>query len=135
MNRVEVPQRPLLKPWYRVGSMEGRTILQHLESVVVLKGRAADRLLPVLLPLLDGTRSLDEIVAELGEPARPAIEQAVALLNEHGLLTNGVALRTPLKESAEFVTAGDPLGSLAERADALAGSVVAVLGSGRAALE
>ncbi len=46
-------------------------------------------LLPALLPLLDGTRTVDEVVARLGEPARPAVELALGLLDTNGLLTEG----------------------------------------------
>ena len=50
-----VPERPLLKPWYRHASFERRTVLEYGDAAVILEGAAANRLLPELLPLLDGT--------------------------------------------------------------------------------
>jgi bacteriocin biosynthesis cyclodehydratase domain-containing protein len=57
--------------------------------VVVLEGGAVSTLLPHLLPLLDGTRTVDDLVARLGPPVRPAVELALSILGEHGLLTAG----------------------------------------------
>ncbi|MHB8468990.1 MAG: TOMM precursor leader peptide-binding protein, partial [Gaiellaceae bacterium] len=48
---------------------------------------AARTRLPRLLPLLDGSRTVEEVAAELGPEIRPAIDNALALLAEHGLLT------------------------------------------------
>lgn len=72
-----------------------RLLLEHGGAVVALEGAALERLVPALLPLLDGTRAVDEIVALLGRPARPAVEQALALLAGHGLLTEGPPLDAP----------------------------------------
>ena len=82
-------ERPLLKPWYRLSAESGRSVLRYAGSVLEFEGAAAERLLPHLLPLLDGTRSVDEVVAELGEPVRPAVEHALSLLRAHDLLTEG----------------------------------------------
>ena len=62
-------------------------MLDYAQSAVVFDGTAAARLLPALLPLLDGEHAVSDIVAELGEPAAPAIDQALALLAEHRLLS------------------------------------------------
>jgi bacteriocin biosynthesis cyclodehydratase domain-containing protein len=81
--------RPLLAPWYRLAHDGDRLLLEHGRSVVVMEGGAVRVLLPALLPLLDGTRTLDEVVEALGGPARPAIEQALERLVEHGLVVEG----------------------------------------------
>lgn len=91
-------ERPLLKPWYRLSVESGRSILRYAGSVLEFEGAAAQRLLPHLLPLLDGTRSVDEVVAELGEPVRPAVEHALFLLRAHDLLTEGVTGSGPYAE-------------------------------------
>ena len=57
-----IPALPYLPPWYRVVSGEGKVVLEFGQRIVNLEGRAAERLLPALLPLLDGTRAVDEIV-------------------------------------------------------------------------
>lgn len=92
-----LPRQPYLRPWYRSAADGERLLLEHGGTVVVLEGGALRRLVPALLPLLDGTRELEEIVALLGAPARPAIERALALLAERGLLTEG----PPLDDVAE----------------------------------
>jgi bacteriocin biosynthesis cyclodehydratase domain-containing protein len=48
-----------------------------------------ETLLPALLPLLDGTHTVDEITTELG--ARSAVEQALRLLSSGGVLVEGPA--------------------------------------------
>ena len=103
-----LPLQPYLRPWYRTARDGERLLLEHGGTVVVLEGGALKRLVPALLPLLDGTRGLDEIVAQLGAPARPAIEQALALLAERGLLTEGPPLDDlpePFAASAESLSA------------------------------
>jgi bacteriocin biosynthesis cyclodehydratase domain-containing protein len=55
----------------------------------VLEGAATERLIPALLPLLDGRRTVPEIVARLGPNAEPAILGALEQLAGHRLLTDG----------------------------------------------
>jgi bacteriocin biosynthesis cyclodehydratase domain-containing protein len=83
------PLRPLLAPWYRLHEDGDRLLLEHGQSVVVLEGEAVRALLPVLLPLLDGSRTVEDLVRELGPPARAAIERAVELLGSSGVLVDG----------------------------------------------
>ena len=64
-------------------------LLEHGGSVIAFSGAAARRLLPALLPLLDGTRSVDEIVEIVGPPVAAAVENALELLADQGLLTQG----------------------------------------------
>ncbi len=79
----------MLAPWYRLVEDGDRLLLEHGRSVVVLEGRAVRALLPALLPLLDGSRTVDELVASLGVAARPAVELALDLLATNGLLVEG----------------------------------------------
>jgi hypothetical protein len=58
----------------------------------VLEGPAANVLLPVLVPLLDGTRSVSQIISTVGEEFAPAVENALSILAAHRLLTNGPGL-------------------------------------------
>jgi bacteriocin biosynthesis cyclodehydratase domain-containing protein len=83
---------PYLAPWYRLARDDDRLLLEYGEEVVVFEGAAATALLPALLPLLDGTRTVPDIVGSLGPPTRPAVEHALALLQEHGLVTSGPPL-------------------------------------------
>ena len=89
MNSETPVRRPLLKPWYRLLETPDGVLLEHGRSTVSFGGAAATRLLPALLPLLDGERTVDEIIETLGRPVAPAVENALDLLERHGLLTDG----------------------------------------------
>jgi bacteriocin biosynthesis cyclodehydratase domain-containing protein len=69
-------------------------LLEHGRSTVSFGGAAATQLLPLLLPLLDGEHTLDDIVEVVGAAAEPAVENALLLLTRHGLLTDGPPLGT-----------------------------------------
>jgi bacteriocin biosynthesis cyclodehydratase domain-containing protein len=135
-----IPQLPYLAPWYRVATTDDEVVLEYGQRIICLAGRAGAVLMPVLLPLLDGTRTLDEIVEVLGVPARPAIGAALERLSEHDLLLDGPPLPRdlppPLSATAELLTA---LGSggiaLCEAAASLGSRTVAVIGRGPAAVE
>ncbi len=131
-----VPERPLLKPWYRLALDGERAVLRYGGSVLELEGRAAAKLLPLLLPLLDGTHTVDEIVGRLGEPVRPAIEAALGLLAERRLLTEAAPddLTAGLRATGAFLSATDPLDRPPlELCEAIGGARACVVGSGRTA--
>ncbi len=135
-----IPANPYLAPWYRIATTDEEVVLEYGQRIICLAGRAGEVLMPVLLPLLDGTRTLDEIVEALGEPARPAIEAALERLAEHDLLLDGPPLPddlpVPLAATAELLaslrggglTPGDAAASLRSRS-------VGLVGSGRGAAE
>src|ERR1043166_1660931 len=85
-RRHPVPIVQLLAPWYRLSWSDDRLLLEHGQTVVALEGGAVRTLLPTLLPLLDGTRTHDDLVARLGVAVRPALELALEVLASHGLL-------------------------------------------------
>ncbi|MBA3246427.1 MAG: TOMM precursor leader peptide-binding protein [Actinobacteria bacterium] len=91
MMLLAVPERPLLKPWYRLATTEDALLLEHSGTVVRFAGAAARTLLPRLLPLLDGNRTTDELIAIVGRPVAPAVERALELLTEKRLLVEGSA--------------------------------------------
>jgi bacteriocin biosynthesis cyclodehydratase domain-containing protein len=133
-----LPSRPALKPWYRVRRQDDTLLFQYGETLVSFEGRAASRLLPVLLPLLDGSRSVDEIVRVLGPVVRPAVEKALGLLAEHELLTEcpPEGVDGSVQRSADFLAATDPVGRSAREVTArLETAAVAVVGSGPLAAE
>ena len=126
-------ERPLLKPWYRLSCEGGRSTLRYAGSVLEFEGAAAERLIPHLLPLLDGSRTVDDVVAELGGPARPAVEHALSLLRAHDLLTAqappGAAVGA--RRCAELLAATDRAGrTVAELHRRLVRVEVHVLGTG-----
>jgi bacteriocin biosynthesis cyclodehydratase domain-containing protein len=138
MHGRRLPERPLLKPWYRLAHEDGRMLFQYGESLLTLQGKATVRLLPALLPLLDGTRTVDEIVAYLGEPVRPAVANALRLFHEHFLLTSGPlpTATGPRRRTAEFLAATDPADrSVGETLERLEAARAAIVGSGPLAEE
>jgi bacteriocin biosynthesis cyclodehydratase domain-containing protein len=129
-----IPQLPLLAPWYRLVGDGDRLLLEHGQSVVVLEGGAARAFLPALLPLLDGTRTYDDLVGRLGVAARPALDLALELLSSHGLLVEGPDATVDVRASAHAVAAAYDLAPSAA-AVRLGHAVVTVVGSGPAAVE
>jgi bacteriocin biosynthesis cyclodehydratase domain-containing protein len=103
--RHGVPVRPLLAPWYRLVDDGDRVLLEHGRSVVVLEGAAVRPLLAALLPLLDGARTVPELVETLGVRVAPAIESALAVLDTAGLLVEGPAPGADRPEAAAMLVA------------------------------
>lgn len=84
-----IPERPALSPWFRLLPGDDRLLLEHGGTVVTFDGKAAGLLLPSLLSLLDGTRTVPDIVDSLGTAIAPATRHALELLNEKGALFDG----------------------------------------------
>jgi bacteriocin biosynthesis cyclodehydratase domain-containing protein len=131
-----LPRRPQLKPWFRRADTGEALVLEHAQSALVFEGRAARGLLPSLLPLLDGTRTPEQLAAELGAAGR-AVEPALRLLAERRLLLDGPCLDPA--EAAAVVETAELLASLAPDATpagvraSLAAARVDVAGAGGAA--
>jgi bacteriocin biosynthesis cyclodehydratase domain-containing protein len=130
-----IPERPLLKPWYRLARVEEGVLLEHGRSVVVFGGAAAATLLPVLLPLLDGTRTVAEVVEVVGPEVTPAVEQALRLLAENKLLTEGPRLGVdsePRRSVIEtLAAAAGPRTTMHALAERLATARILVVGNGQ----
>jgi bacteriocin biosynthesis cyclodehydratase domain-containing protein len=134
MTAGGIPRKPLLAPWYRLVGEGDRLLLAFGQSVVVLEGAAVGTLLPVLLPLLDGSRSLDDLAARLGPAARPAIELAVATLAEHGAVVEGPDAAREIRPAAHAAAAAWGLGPRVA-AERLRAATVDVVGSSPAGVE
>jgi bacteriocin biosynthesis cyclodehydratase domain-containing protein len=135
-----VPALPYLAPWYRVVAAQGKVVLEYGQRIVCLDGGAAERLVPALLPFLDGTRTVEEIVAALGDAARPAVEHVLEVLMEHGLLAAGppvpADLPRPVAGAAELLASLRPgAETLSGTASAVQSCAVAVIGRGGVGLE
>jgi bacteriocin biosynthesis cyclodehydratase domain-containing protein len=135
-----IPELPYLAPWYRITSADDAVVLEYGQRIICLAGRAGSVLVPVLLPLLDGTRTLGEIVEVLGEPARPAIEAALERLTEYDLLVDGPPLPQdaprPLMAIAHLLASLRPSELAPHDVAASLGTLsVGVVGSGAAAVE
>ncbi|MGH3050466.1 MAG: TOMM precursor leader peptide-binding protein [Gaiellaceae bacterium] len=118
--------RPRLKPWYRLATCERGLTARFGSSVLLFEGAAARELLPGLLPLLDGTRTVEELADCLGPRTRPAVERVVEMLDAHGLL---------LDTEPPAGAAGELLAATAWKVRDLAEARVAVLGEGETAAE
>ncbi len=127
-----LPERPALAPWCRLVEDDSRVLIEHGGTLVTLEGVAARARLPRLLPLLDGTRTRDDLAGALGHAAAPAVDNALTLLAEHELLVEGPALAEgrPAAAAATFAAAVAGSAAPAAAADALESACVAVLGSG-----
>jgi bacteriocin biosynthesis cyclodehydratase domain-containing protein len=126
--------RPLLAPWYRAVGDADRLLLEYAQSVVVLEGGAVRTLLPVLLPLLDGTRTVDELAARLGPAVTPAIEAAVDLLRDRGIVVDGPDAPADLRDASRAAAAAHGL-TPTTAAERLRTATVGVVGCGRARLD
>lgn len=129
-----VPRLPLLAPWYRLARDGDRLLLEHGQSVVVLEGGAVRAFLPALLPLLDGTRTCDDLVRRLGVAARPAVDLALETLSSHGLLVEGPDVSAGMQAAAHAVASTFDLAP-AVAAERLAVAAVDVVGSSPAGVE
>jgi bacteriocin biosynthesis cyclodehydratase domain-containing protein len=135
-----IPDLPHLSPWYRIAKTDDEVVLEYGQRIICLAGRAGAVLVPVLLPLLDGTRTLDEIVEVLGEPARPAVEAVLGRLAEYDVLLDGPPapgdVAASLAATAELLVSLHPGQiTLREAAASLAAASVAVVGCGPPAVE
>jgi bacteriocin biosynthesis cyclodehydratase domain-containing protein len=126
--------RPLLAPWYRALGDGDRLLLEYAQSVVVLEGGAVRTLLPALLPLLDGTRTVDDVAARLGSAVRPAIEAAVDLLRDRGVVVDGPDAPADLREAGRAAAAAYGL-TPATASERLRRTTVGIVGSGSGRLE
>lgn len=133
-----LPERPRLHPWCRLVRDRGRYLLEHGGTVVTLEGRAVEQLLPKLLPLLDGTRTVDELTDALGPRVAPAVEHALTLLESNRLLVAGAdgdEASVEATAAAAFAAAVTRRTTESAAATKLTDASVAVLGSGGAAIE
>jgi bacteriocin biosynthesis cyclodehydratase domain-containing protein len=131
---TEIPERPLFAPWYRLVENDDRLLLEHGQVVVVLEGAAVRTLLPALLPLLDGTRGCEELVAQLGVAVRPAVELALETLAAHGLLAEGPDVSSGLRAVSHGIASAFALAP-AVAAERLTAASVEIVGSSPAGAE
>jgi bacteriocin biosynthesis cyclodehydratase domain-containing protein len=128
-GEAPLPARPQLKPWYRQAAVGDALVLEHGHAAVVFAGAAATRLLPALLPLLDGTRTVAAIVGELGTAVEPAVQNALRLLQRRGLLLDGDPAGGGADAATQFLAAIGRGVTVAAVRDALVRAEVAVVGA------
>ena len=133
-DALSAPERPRLKPWFRLAETGETLVLEHGQSAVVFEGRAARRLLPQLLPLLDGSRPVSELAQELGRGSKAGVEHALRVLHEHGLLLDGPGLEPSeapeVVDAVELLASTTPGQQVTSIRTSLADAVVEVVGGG-----
>jgi bacteriocin biosynthesis cyclodehydratase domain-containing protein len=126
--------KPWLKPSYRIANGDDTVMLENADRVVVLEGRAvSDGFIARLLPLLDGTRDLDELAVTLNEE-RARVARVIELLDSEDAVTQGPRLALSLPKEARaaaYALAALPAVAQSPReiSDALAQSRVCFIGS------
>lgn len=91
---LQLPQRPRLIPeLIQVPIGDDGVLFVGGENYQVLRGRSARRVVAVIGPLLDGNRTLDEIVVA-AKWSRTDVRDVVSLLCSRGLLEDG-AIKVP----------------------------------------
>lgn len=84
-----MPARPRFPRELVVVPLPDGLLVEGTDDQQVLRGQATRTLLPRLIPLLDGERTLDELAAALPDVPAGHLRQAVALLYTRGLLEDG----------------------------------------------
>lgn len=140
MEQLDLPARPYLKPWQRLARDNGRMVFEYAHVAVVLEGKAVQSFLPLLLPLLDGTRTVDEIAEHVDPELRPAVPKILGMLDERSLLTDGPPMpedagRGPVETAQLLAAVSADQRGIAESGELLSSATVAVVGTGPAARE
>ena len=89
--QFQMPAQPRFPHELVVVPLEDGLLVEGTDVRQVLRGKATKNLLPHLLPLLDGTRTIGELKQALPQVPLTHISSAVALLYTRGLLEDSVA--------------------------------------------
>jgi bacteriocin biosynthesis cyclodehydratase domain-containing protein len=90
MSHLAIPAMPRLRPWFKIAKGdEGQLIMHYADVAVVMRGKAIDTLFPVLMPLLDGTRTIEQIVEQLGPAIEPVTRGVLQQFTDSGVLLSG----------------------------------------------
>ncbi len=87
--QFKVPTQPRFPQELVAVPLADGILFDGTDEQQVLRGQATKTLLPRLLPLLDGTRSQDQLEAELPDVPAGHLGKAIALLYTRGLLEDG----------------------------------------------
>jgi SagB-type dehydrogenase family enzyme len=88
--QFKLPERPLFSNYFTlIPHMEDGLIIDGGIEKQLLRGKATKTLIPELIPLLDGTRTILELTEELPEYSPRNIYEAIALLYTRGVIQEG----------------------------------------------
>jgi SagB-type dehydrogenase family enzyme len=113
--QLHLPERPRFVPGLVVAPLPGGLVIEGTAERQVFRGAAATDLLPRLLPLLDGHRSLPELAAAVGGITEDKLAAVIALLYSRGLLEDGADPAAPADTAP--TTANATVGYLARHLD------------------
>lgn len=133
---TQIEPTKALKPWYRVYKQDDTLIFHYADSVISLKGRAAETILPKLLPLLDGRHSIEQIERIVGTNAE-VTRAAVNMLERYELLMGGAVPEneTALARTAVFLSSIGGTAATETIEARIANATIGVTGSSNAAFE
>lgn len=94
---LQLPKHPRFADGLVVVPMPDGLLVEGTAERQVFRGRAATTLLPRLLPLMDGTRTTEDLAAALPDVVSEAVVNAVALLYMRGVLIDGAERATLLQ--------------------------------------
>jgi SagB-type dehydrogenase family enzyme len=87
--QFHLPQMPRFSPAFEVISAEDHFVIHGAEELVIIRGKTSAILLKIL-PMLDGSRDLDQLCDHFRELSREAMLDCLALLYSRGLLEDAV---------------------------------------------
>jgi bacteriocin biosynthesis cyclodehydratase domain-containing protein len=123
----------LVRPWMRTRVDAGRVLLEEDGRVVTLEGAAAQRVLPRLLTLLDGSRTRPDIVGCFPLAVAPAVQRLLEILEGESCLLEVPAEHAPQsgsgKASLFAVAMASPDADLSIAASRLDAARLVVLGA------
>lgn len=145
--QFEMPVRPRFPQELVAVPLTDGLLIDGTDEHQILRGQATKVLLPRLLPLLDGNRTVEQLAAELSPVPAEHIKGAIALLYTRGVLEDGAADPDPgssdprdidaqtLSFYRRHVDATRVNRSALEAAERLRNSEVLVLAAGRHQVE
>lgn len=89
--QMQLPQFPFLSPDYlKIWASSDRLIICGAQHDVALRGRSVSKLLPTLLPLLNGRNTIEDICRQIPNMSEQAIRDTLSLLYMRGLLGDSI---------------------------------------------
>jgi len=93
MSIDEQSARPRLRPYLRsLVLTPEKMLVKGGTTTVILRGASVEDLASVLLPSLDGTRTVEEITAAFGDVDPTVVIEAIDLFKENGLLEDAATV-------------------------------------------
>ena len=87
MDYAVTISHPRLQPGIElIPVSDDRALLRSFSGTLMLSGEFVGAALPRLMPMLDGTQTVESLLAEVGQDYRPELEEFLRLMESKGLL-------------------------------------------------